>query len=524
MTAMKPFKKSVAVLLLGGGAVGGFFGATALPNQWSFGQDKPTAQQVNSAEDLATVFRDVGKRVEPSVVEIVVHKTVKAPGRIPLPDDMLRRFFPQEPGQPGQPNRVQPNQPDAPDENDGDNGGGSLEQVGTGSGVILEVDGKTGYILTNNHVAGGATEITVTLADGRRIDNAKVLGADPKSDLAVVKIEADDLQAAKWGDSNSLQQGDWIIAFGAPFGYVGSMTHGIVSALNRTNVGILGRQGYEDFIQVDAPINPGNSGGPLVNLHGDVVGVNTAIASRSGGFQGIGFAIPINEAHFVYTQLKEHGKVTRGWLGVAIGDIARQPEVAKGLGYDKSTGVLVENTLPNTPSTGKLQPYDVITAIDGKPVQNTTQLRNQIATETPGSNVTLSVFRNGKMEDVQIKLGEQPENMLASQNETTTPQAPAQKSAEALGMKLATPTDELATKYGLQDRPDGALVTAVTPRSPAEKAGLQPGDVITQVDRKPVKTAEDATGLITKHAGKAPILLYVTNSDGAHIVAIQPKR
>jgi serine protease Do len=366
----------------------------------------------------------------------------------------------------------------------------------------------------------------VTLADGRRIDNAKVLGADPKSDLAVVQIEAPDLQAAKWGDSTTMQQGDWIMAFGAPFGYVGSMTHGIVSALNRTNVGILGRQGYEDFIQVDAPINPGNSGGPLVNLHGEVVGINTAIASRSGGFQGIGFAIPINDAKFVYNQLKEHGKVTRGWLGVAIGDISHQPEVAKGIGYDKSAGVLVEDILPNTPANGKLERYDVITAINGKPVQNVTQLRNVIASQTPGSAVTMNVFRNGKTQDVDIKLGEQPENPLTSSNENFGPNSPGQpRTADALGMKLSTPTEELAQKYGLQDSStEGALVTAVTPRSAAEKAGLQVGDVITQVDRKPVKSAEEASALINKHAGKTPILLYVTNSEGGHIVAVEPKK
>ena len=517
MNSMKPMKKSLAVLLLAGGATGAFFGVNAMQGHWAFAQDQ---KQVAHAEDLSTVFRDVGKKVEPSVVEIVVHKTVKAPKGIPLPDDMLRRFFPNAPELPNQPeNPNDENNP--PDEG---NNNGSFEQVGTGSGVILEVDGNTGYILTNNHVAGGATEITVTLADGRRIDNAKVLGADPKSDLAVVKIESNDLQAAHWGDSNSLQQGDWIMAFGAPFGYVGSMTHGIVSALNRTNVGILGRQGYEDFIQVDAPINPGNSGGPLVNLYGDVVGINTAIASRSGGFQGIGFAIPIDEAKFVFSQLKEHGKVTRGWLGVAIADVAKSPDVAKSLGYDKSTGVLVEQTLPNTPATGKLEAYDVITSINNKPVQNVTQLRNQIAMEAPGSEITLNVFRSGKTQDVQIKLGEQPENMLASQTETPNPATPPQKSASAMGMKLETPTDELAQKYGLQEATPGALVTTVTPGSAAEKAGLQPGDVITQVDRKPVKSADEASNLITKHTGKAPILLYVTTAEGGHIVALQPKK
>jgi serine protease Do len=367
---MKPLNKSLAVVLLGGGAVGAFFGAGVLHNQWA-GAQQASQEQVSKAEDLATVFRDVGKQVGPSVVKIEVHKTIKAQGNVPLPDDMLRRFFP--------PNGQQqpPNGGDGGDEdNAGPGEGGSFEQVGTGSGVVMEVKGRTGFILTNNHVAGGASEMSVTLADGRKIDDAKLVGADPKTDLAVVQIEADDLKAAKWGDSDTLLQGDWIMAFGSPFGYVGSMTHGIVSALNRSQVGILGNQGYEDFIQVDAPINPGNSGGPLVNLHGEVVGINTAIASRNGGFQGIGFAIPVNEAKWVYSQLKDHGKVTRGWLGVGIKDVAQDPEVAKGVGFDKSAGVLVEWLTPDSPANGKLEPYDVITEINNQPVRSVTELRN----------------------------------------------------------------------------------------------------------------------------------------------------
>ena len=515
--------KSLAVLLLGGGAAGAFFGAVHSP--LVFGeQGSATQQQIGHAEDLSTVFRDVGKQVETSVVEIQVRKTVKAPKGVPLPDDMLRRFFPDLPNSPENPHGDQGDG----DENGGNGGGGggSFEQVGTGSGVILEVNGKTGFILTNNHVAGGATEMAVTLADGRRIDNAKLVGADPKTDLAVVQIEADNLKAAKWGDSSSLQQGDWIMAFGAPFGYVGSMTHGIVSALNRTNVGILGRNGYEDFIQVDAPINPGNSGGPLVNLHGEVVGINTAIASRSGAFSGIGFAIPINEAKFVYSQLKEHHKVTRGWLGVAISDVSKFPDVAKAMGYDKAVGVLVEQTFPNTPATGKLQKGDIVTAINGKPVETVTALRNTIATEAPGSEITLNVFREGKTQDVPIKLGEQPENLTAVGQGGGNPENPAggHNTADALGMHLATPTDELAQKFGLQDNAQGAVVTSVTPRSAAERAGVAPGDVITEVDHKPVKSAQDASNLISHHSGNGPILLYVTNTEGSHFVAVEAKK
>ena len=505
---MKPINKWLGALVIGGSATGMVVGAAAI-QKGQTAVPQATRQDVARAEALADVFRDVGKRVEPSVVEIQVRKTVKSTGGIQgmqIPDD-IRKFFPNF------------NFPQMPNPGEG----GSLEQVGTGSGVIMEVDGNTGYILTNNHVAGGASEMTVTLADGRKIDNGKLVGADPKSDLAVVKIESDGLRAAQWGDSADLHPGDWVMAFGAPFGYVGSMTHGIVSALDRTHVGILGSGGYEDFIQVDAPINPGNSGGPLVNLAGEVVGINTAIASQSGGFQGIGFAIPVNEAKWVYSQLKEHGKVTRGWLGVAIADVSQDRQVAKGVGYDKSTGVLVEQVVPSSPARGRLDVYDVITEVNGTPVNSVAQLRNMVAEDAPGSKVDLTVFRNGKDQQVHLTLGTQPQNMLASENRLVAP-GNGHQSAEALGMNLATPTQELSEKYGLSDNSHGAVVMSVTPRSAAERAGLQPGDLITQVDRKPVGNAQEAADRIARHAKKTPILLYVENNAGGHIVAIEPAK
>ena len=255
----------------------------------------------------------------------------------------------------------------------------------------------------------------ITLSDGRKIKNATLVGADPKTDLAVVKIQADKLIPAKWGNSDDLSKGDWIMAFGSPFGYVGSMTHGIVSALHR-QAGILGTFGYENFVQVDAPINPGNSGGPLVNIHGEVVGINTLIASRSGGFQGVGFAIPSNQAKQVYQILKDKGKVVRGWLGVEIADVSKLPEEAKSSGYQGEDGVLVKGVLRDTPAAGKLQSGDVVTALDGKPVKDTQQLRGAIALMAPDTEVTLQVIRDGKSQDVKIKLGEQPasEEAMAS--------------------------------------------------------------------------------------------------------------
>src|SRR4051812_23475659 len=342
---MNRFRKAMTALTLSAAVTAtGWLGYEGLLNtQFAHAKEQveATREQIKNADDLATVFRSVGKVVEPAVVNIEVHKKIQGAKRLPLDPDMLKRFFP----------RDENGQPQIPDELDPQ--GGDMEQIGTGSGVIMDVDGSTAYVLTNNHVAGGAEEMVITLSDGREIKKAKLVGADPKSDLAVVKMTVDRVIAAKWGNSDDLQKGDWIMAFGSPFGYVGSMTHGIVSALNR-QAGILGQQGYENFIQVDAPINPGNSGGPLVNLKGEVVGVNTAIASRSGGFQGIGFAIPSNQAKEVYGVLKEKGKITRGWLGVSIIDASKVLEIAKSDGYTGTDGVFVQQVLKETPAFGKL--------------------------------------------------------------------------------------------------------------------------------------------------------------------------
>jgi serine protease Do len=420
---------------------------------------------------------------------------------LPFDDDLLKRFFPDR--FKDQPDKNNNDNNDQPDPNGGDDG---TEQVGTGSGVIMEVDGKYGYIVTNNHVAGGATEMLVTLSDGRRIENAKVLGTDPKSDLAVVKIEAEHLIPARWGDSSTLEKGDWILAFGSPFGYLGS-------------------QGYEDFIQVDAPINPGNSGGPLVNIHGDVVGINTAIASRSGGFQGIGFAIPSNEAKFVYGALKSKGHVTRGWLGVSISDVANDLPKAHSFGYTGSTGVLVEQTFPNTPATGKLQPGDIIEQINGKPVESVLSLRNNVAANPPGADMVFKVFRDGKDSDITIKLGEQPAD-LVSFGRGAAPSdsgvAPS-SSAEAMGMKLVTPDDQAVAQFNLPAK-EGALVTGVKPRSPADKAGIRPGDLITHVAGQVVTNARQAGDAIRKQDMSKGIRFYVTSADGSRFVFVEPEK
>jgi serine protease Do len=512
---MKPLRSTLAAVAAAGVAVGtGFFGFNAVQNsQFARAEEQvqTSREQLKRADDLSSVFRYVGKAVEPSVVNINVTK--KAPGMqrgqgnrlrgLPFDRDQLRRFFPDRDGD---------GQPDIPDFDGSEE---APELHGTGSGVIMEASNGTGWILTNNHVAGDASAMEVTLSDGRKITKATLVGADKKTDLAVVKIEADRLIPAKWGDSNELQKGDWIMAFGSPFGYVGSMTHGIVSALNRTNVGII-RQGYENFIQVDAPINPGNSGGPLVNTRGEVVGINTAIASRTGAFSGIGFAIPSNQAKYVYSALKSTGHIARGWLGVGISDVSADVDLAASFGFKGSNGVLVGQIMPNTPATGKLHEGDIITSFNGKTVKGVQELREEVARTAPNTEVKLGVFRDDKEQTVSLKLGEQPEDMMAAAGggksggpHNAMPDAEAGK----LGLRLASPGDEALKQYDLGDIKDGAVVTAIERNSPAAKANITVGDVITKVNNKNVKDAQEAYDAMKNADLKKGVRLYVTSRD-----------
>jgi serine protease Do len=512
-----PFRSTLAALAVAGTAVGtGFFGFNYVQNaQFARAEQQveATRDQLKKADDLASVFRYVGKAVEPSVVNIAVTK--KAPGMNNLRGgrnipEQLRRFFPDRDGD---------GQPDVPDF-DGGPEDLPFEQHGTGSGVIMEASNGTGWILTNNHVAGDATQFEITLSDGRKITKATLVGADKKSDLAVLKVESDRLIPARWGNSDELQKGDWIMAFGSPFGYVGSMTHGIVSALNRNNVGILGKYGYENFIQVDAPINPGNSGGPLVNTRGEVVGINTAIASRTGAFSGIGFAIPSNQAKFVYDSIKGSGKVVRGWLGVGIKDVSAEPKLARSFGYKGDNGVIVEQIMPGTPATGRLKEGDIITSLDGKPIEGVQQLRNVVAATKPNTDVRLGVFRDKKDQDVTLKLGEQPEVMLAGLNnggggkDDAHHGGAAQTSASKIGLKLASPGDPAVSDLSpAETKSGGAVVTGVERNSLAAKAGLVRGDVITKVGEQEVKNAQDTQDALAKADVKQGVRLYVTSRD-----------
>src|SRR5208283_1730569 len=344
---------------------------------------------------------------------------------------------------------------------------------GMGSGVVVSADG---HILTNSHVVKDFDKITVTLSDKRSFD-AKVIGADQESDIAVIKIEATGLPVAKFGDSSKLRVGEIVMAVGNPFGFNRTVTSGIVSATGRSNVGIIG---YEDFIQTDAAINPGNSGGPLVNIQGEVIGVTTAIATRSGGYQGIGFAIPSNSAKIVMDELIKHGKVTRGLLGVNIQDL--NESLAKSFGLSDTNGALVAQVIPGSPAEkAGIKAGDVISKFNGKEVTGAAELKNLVGELKPGTAVKLTVHREKKTFDVNATVSERTAQALA---EAPTGPAGGAATSTDLGVTLEKVPAAAAEKMGLKEGV-GLAIKQVNPDSVGGKMGLQEGDVILEIDGKP---------------------------------------
>lgn len=479
---------------------------------------------ISHAEALARAFRTVSQVVEPSVVKIDAVRARQANAGGPggglggqLPD-MLRRMFPDRDGD---------GEPDVPGGFNFDFGPadpGPRREFGEGSGVIMEVGEGKAWILTNNHVAGGAEELMVTLADGRTITEARVIGTDPNTDLAVIEVVGEGLIAARWGNSDALLKGDIVLAFGSPFGYEGTITQGIVSALDRSP-GIINANAtrdqrgfsYEYFIQTDAAINPGNSGGPLVNLRGEVVGINTAIATRTGTNAGVGFSIPSNQAKFVYDSLRSSGVVVRGYLGVQIRDVRELTnEQRQNLGFASMRGTYVQQTVATGPAHRKLLPDDIITAIDGVATRDSRDLRTRIATMTPGTTVKLTVWRDRKSVEVEITLGTQPGGAVA-QAAAARPQAPA---AGALGIDLADATKEELERYGLDVDAKGALVVGVREASRAARYGIAVGELITAVNGEPVSSAEEAAKQLSKADVKSGIRLRLLNREGQRSVFI----
>ena len=391
-----------------------------------------------------------------------------------------------------------------------------------GSGVIID---PSGYIVTNNHVVENATQITVTLSDKREFPG-KLVGADPKTDLAVVKIEVNNLPALKWAQTERLQVGDLVLAIGSPFGLSSTVTFGIISALGRGNVGIAD---YEDFIQTDAAINPGNSGGALVNMNGELIGINTAIFSRTGGSEGIGFAIPSSIAVDIVGSLTKTGKVVRGWMGIAIQEVT--PSLAKSfkLPEQKRGGVLVSDVNDDGPSAvAGLKRGDVIIAFDEREVVNVSQLRNLVARAIVGHVAKIKVLRDGKEQVLSVKVAERPsDEQLAKKSGPTppTPSADAPKPPDNVlaSLKIQALDATTLSQLNLPSKTTGVVVNHVEGGSPAEAAGIQRGDVIHEINREPIKTLDDYQRTAAKIKKDEMVVLLLSRQGNNLFVAVNPK-
>ena len=379
-----------------------------------------------------------------------------------------------------------------------------------------------GHIVTNNHVVENATQITVTLSDKREFQ-AKVIGADPKTDLAVIKIEADNLPSLKWAEYDKLQVGDLVLAVGSPFGLSSTVTLGIISALGRGNVGIAD---YEDFVQTDAAINPGNSGGALVNMNGELIGINTAIFSRTGGSEGIGFAIPSSIALDIVDSLRKTGKVVRGWMGVAIQEIT--PALAKSFRIpDNRKGVLISDVNENGPSSAAgLKRGDVIIGYDDKDVQNVSQLRNLVARTLVGRDAKVKVLRDGKEQIVTVKVGERPsDEMLARREPAAPPAEPTVKPPDNVLASLRVQALDAAmmSQLNLSSKTTGVVINHVEAGGAAEAAGLQRGDVIQEVNHEVIKSVEDYQRASAKIKKEEMAVLLLSRQGNNLFVAVNPK-
>ena len=467
-----------------------FAGGAFVGHAWS-ADPAPSTPPITVAPSVEQHgFAQLVSKVKPAVVNIATTETQphgQGPDLSQLPPE-FRQFFQQFGG--GRQFRNQENE--------------TVHALG--SGFIVD---PAGYIVTNNHVVDHAHKITVTTNDGTNYP-AKVVGRDSKTDVAVLKIDAGKpLPYVAFGDSEKAQVGDWVVAVGNPFGLGGTVTAGIISAHGRN----INEGPYDDFLQIDAPINPGNSGGPLFNESGQVIGIDTAIYSPNGGSVGIGFAIPSNMASKVVAQLREHGKIERGWLGVEMQQIT--PPLAKAMGMSAPEGVLVDKVVPDSPSVGKLEQGDVITAFNGQKIKAPRDLAMDVAEAKAGSTAKLSVVRNGHDQTVDVVIANQSNDKMASTDNSAH--------GEKLGLALAPLTDDMRSQLGLDDSVKGAVVAQVKPGSPADESGIQPNDVITTVGGDHVTSPAQAAAQLraAEHAKKKSVPVLVMRQGSPYYLALQ---
>ncbi|MDD5458327.1 MAG: DegQ family serine endoprotease [Phycisphaerae bacterium] len=446
---------------------------------------------VQVLKETGKAFSQIAAHASPAVVGVKVEKTVAQQGmggspfgNDPFNDEFFDFFF-------GPRGRT----PNAPRQR---------KQQAQGSGFIITADG---YILTNNHLVGEADKVMVKINDDKEVE-AKVIGTDPDSDVAVIKVESDkELPFLELGDSEQIVVGQWVVAIGNPFGLSHTVTAGIVSAKGRT----VGLATYENFIQTDAAINPGNSGGPLIDIDGKVIGINTAIIGSTGNI-GIGLAIPINMAKNIYEQLIDTGKVVRGYLGIRPQDMTS--ELAESFGIETTQGVLVAEVVPDSAADkGGIKQGDVIVEVDGRKVEKADSFRNAIALLKPGTEIALTVLRDGEEKEISIELAERPAGEGLAGDEKTP-------ETSKLGVSVQNLTDELVQRFGYEDM-SGVIVTKVQPDSPAADAGLQQGMLIQQVNRTDVKNTKDFDEQIKKASGSRTILLLVNNGKYSQYVPVK---
>ncbi|MBI5555452.1 MAG: Do family serine endopeptidase [Elusimicrobia bacterium] len=467
-------------------AVGAFFGRNIGFLRSSNGQQlnlgpavKPDIQVPQAVMNLQDAFANTADQLKPTVVNIATTQIIKQEYRpneffFGNPFDNFFDDFFNEP----RPRQERPKPQKKYLER---------KMSGTGSGVIISTDG---YILTNNHVIGGANEIEVTLSDERKF-KGKIIGQDQKTDLAIIKIPAVNLPAAMLGDSDKIKVGDWSMAIGSPFGLEQTVTVGIISA-RRQSLMIEGQQ-YQEMIQTDAAINQGNSGGPLINIKGEVIGINTAIYTPTGGSVGVGFASPINKAKAILGQLIEKGKVTRGWLGVEIRAV--DDAVAKQFGLKEAKGALLNNVLKDAPAErAGLKRGDIVIEFNGKPVKDVMSLQDLVAQTEPKKKVNVKVWRNNKEELFDLVISEMPTERKNELGETFSPKGSVGESSvsrEWMGLKVKTLTNEMAAQLDIDSSEKGVVIVELTPDSKAESAGLQEQDVIRSINRQPVTTIKE---------------------------------
>jgi serine protease Do len=444
-------------------------------------------------------FTELVEKQGAAVVNISVTQTQKSAGLPQIPNlseddpmyDFFRRFIPQPPG-------------------GGGGNGRDPEMHGQGSGFIISQDG---YLLTNTHVVSGADEIIVKLRDKREF-KAKVIGTDRRTDVALIKIDATGLPAVTIGNPEKLKVGEWVLAIGSPFGFENSVTKGIVSAKGRDLP-----QDIVPFIQTDAAINPGNSGGPMFNLRGEVVGINSQIYSRSGGFQGLAFAIPIDYAMNVVDQIRTTGKVTRGWLGVNIQALTK--DLADNFGLSKPDGALVAGVEKGSPAEkAGLEPSDVILKVDSKPVTSTVDLQRLVAAVRPGTKVALQVWRKNANKDLTLTVGEFPAERAVP---TRLQKRPDKKPeiTNKMGLGLSDLTAEQKQEFKISS---GVYVEEIAPQGPGARAGLQKGDVILSANNTDVKNVEQFNGIVSKTAEGKSVALLILQGDNRRFIAVKPDK